>query len=152
MKKLLTLTLVLLLLSGIVGCSKKDEPFETPASSVISEDEACALVYNYLETKAEAATGGVGPGLRPPALCSYWRMQFLDTLGKARQQFSAFYQGNGKWLVSALGKGSEVVDGENKEYYYYSGGLWNLYETTRIVEPANDKARALLSEIQLCHG
>ena len=110
----------------------------------MSEDEACALVYNYLETQAEAAIGG------PKDFCYHWRMQFLDTLGKARQQFSAFYQGNGKWRVSALGKGSEVVDGENKEYYYYGGGLWNLYETTRIVEPANDKAQALLSEIHFC--
>lgn len=146
MKKLLALSLVLLLFSGIVGCSKKDEPFEIPTSSVMSEDEACATVYSYLETKAGAATVG------PQDYCYHWRMQFLDTLGKARQQFSAFYQGNGKWRVSALGKYSEVVDGANKEYYSYGGGLWNLYETTRIVEPANDQASALLSEIQLCVG
>jgi hypothetical protein len=143
MKKLLVLTLVLLLLSGIVGCSKKDEPFVPPTSSVMGEDEACALVYNYLETRAKAAIGGVGPAYPPPANCSIWRKQFLDTLVEQRQKFSAFYQGNGKWLV---------YDDEHKDYYYYGGGLWNLYETTRIVEPANDQARALLLEIQLYGG
>jgi predicted small lipoprotein YifL len=143
MKKLFTLTLVLLLLSGIVGCSKKDEPFVPPASSVMSEDEACALVYSYLETRAKAAIGGVGPLVAPPVQASIWRRQFLDTLVEQRQKFSASYQGNGKWLV---------YDDEHKDYYYYSGGLWNLYEASRIVEPANDQARELLSEIRSYGG
>ena len=114
MNKLLALTLVLLLLPGIVGCSSDNGQSQTVTPVVdeplLTADEACAFVYDYLETKAEAAIIG-------------WRMPFLPTLSDARSQFSAIYQGSGKWNVHALGLYSQVVDGENREYYSYSGGL-----------------------------
>ena len=136
MKKLLTFALVLLLVLGIIGCSSDNGQSKavTPAvdKPLFTADEACALVNNYLESKGESVIIG-------------WRRAFLSTLSNARPQFSALYQGNGKWDVWALGRDYETG-------FLYSGGLWNLYEASRIVEPANDQARAVLVQIQTFTG
>ena len=50
-------------------------------------------------------------------------------LSKARPDFQAVYQGNGKWVVAALGQ-------------------WNLYEASGVIEPADDDARGWLRYIQ----
>ena len=111
---------ILALASGLlIGCGA--EAGRTPTTQtdtpMLQSDEVCALVYNYLENKITAMTVFAR------------RMQYLDTLSKARPDFQAVYQGNGKWTVAALGQ-------------------WNLYEASGVIEPADDNARKWLHYIQ----
>jgi len=129
----LVLLMGISVLTLILGaCSPKPTPTKID-SPAISKDEACALVYNYLEIKATATTI-IGP-----------RRELLDWLGKARPYFTATYISNGKWEVQAVGNDG---DGSRGVLTGDSSGLWNVYENSRVVEPANDKARELLSYIQ----
>ena len=104
--------------------TKKDVP-------TLTQDEACALVYNYLEARASS----VSPiGIRQP---------LLTALAIARPYSTATYQGSGKWQISGLGYGQK--DGK---WVFNSDGLWNLYEVSRAIEPANGEASVLLLYIQ----
>lgn len=142
MKRILILlpVLILVLALGLVGCSYGDQKgyeegykagskgqtkVDTP---VFRNDEACALVYNYLGNKFTSMTDIIQ------------RIPSLGILDEARPYFSAKYQGNGKWVVSALGSS------EGK--WSSNGGLWNLYEASRTIEPANDQATELIRYIQ----
>jgi hypothetical protein len=124
MKQYLIPILVILVLAlGLGGCQTtgitKPVPTKTDMPTM-SQDEVCAMVYNYLENKGTAMT------------IFTQRMQFLDTLGKARPQFQAVYQGNGKWAVST----APLL------------GQWNLYEASGVIEPADDNATNWLYYIQ----
>jgi hypothetical protein len=103
----------------VIGCEQEARPTPTIQTDTptLRSDEVCALVYNYLENKITAMT------------VYGKRMQYLDTLNKARPDFRAVYQGHGKWTVAALGQ-------------------WNLYEASGVIEPADDNARAWLRYIQ----
>ena len=57
------------------------------------------------------------------------------------------YQDNGKWQVWAVGNDGVGATGNLSGGW---GGLWNVYEKSGVIEPANDKARELLSYIQWC--
>lgn len=109
-------------------------PTIQPDVAILTQDEACALVYNYLEARASSIT------------TVNIRLNLLTTLSKARPYFTATYQGNGKWQVSALGYGP--TEKSNDWFFYYPGGLWNLYEALKTIEPANNQATALLIYIQ----
>ena len=106
MKKILILLLVSSLFLGLGGCqttgTTKTVPIKTDVAT-LTQDEVCALVYNYLENKVASVSA-------VPR-----RLKLLDTLGKARPYFQAVYQGNGKWQVSAIGYGVEVNLDEYKE-------------------------------------
>lgn len=121
----------------IGGLTEEAKPTPTiqPDVPTLSQDEVCALVYNYLEAKGNAMTSILR------------RRQLLDWFGEARPYFTASYQGNGKWQV--WGVGNDGV-GARGELSGVGGGLWNVYEKSGIVEPANDKAKELLSYIQWC--
>ena len=103
----------------IGGLTEEARPTPTiqPDVPTKTQDEVCALVYNYLENKITAMT------------VFALRMQYLDTLSKARPDFQAVYQSNGKWTVAALGQ-------------------WNLYEASGVIEPADDNARKWLHYTQ----
>ena len=121
---------VILALGVVVGCRQEATPVPTTSATSVptrTQDEICALVYNYLQNKAASMT------------VITHRMSLLDAIGIARPYFAATYQGNGKWQVRALGYG---VDRYNYD------GLWNLYEASGAIEPANDEATALLRYIQ----
>ena len=125
---LIPILMILMLAMGLGGCSTATEPTKTqPDTSVLGSDEACALVYNYLQGKATAMTHFT------------LRQQLLGVLDTTRPYFVANYKGNGKWQVSAVG-----ID----QAFSYTGGVWNLYETSRAIEPANDQASKLLIYIQ----
>ncbi len=132
MKRYLILILVMLVLAlPLSGCwateTTKPVPTKTDVPT-LTQDEVCALVYNYLEAKATSMSA------------SAVRQQLFTLIGEARPYFTATYLGNGKWQVSALGYGLKDKDW----FFYYSGGLWYLYEVSRTIEPANDQATALL--------
>ena len=93
------------------------------------------MVYNYLEARGSAMTMFVR------------RLELLDFLSKARPSFTASYQGNGKWQVWAVGNDGVGATGIFSGGW---GGLWNVYEKSGVIEPANDKAGELLSYIQWC--
>ena len=152
MKRILVLlpVLILVLALGLGGCSDgKEEGYKTgsnerpstpvptqtppPAKTevdtpIFRNDEVCALVYNYLDNKATSMTDITQQKVT------------LFLLGEARPYSIANYQGKGKWQVLAVGIG-EIN-------WTYNGGLWNLYEASRAIEPANDQATKLLSYIQ----
>lgn len=107
-------------------------PTIQPDVPTITQDEVCAMAYNYLEARA--------------SLVSSYRQSLLTTLAKAKPYFTATYQGKGKWQVSALGYGPK--EEANDWYFYYGGGQWNLYESSKTIEPANAQATALLLYIQ----
>ena len=118
---LIPILVVLVLASGLViGCEQ--EARRTPTiqtdTPTLHKDEVCALVYDYLENKITDMT------------ISGLRRQYFGTLSKARPDFQAVYQGNGKWTVAALGQ-------------------WNLYEASGVIEPTDDNARDWLYYIQL---
>jgi len=95
-----------MLFIGLVGCSTGIESTQTaPDTPVIGNDEACALVYNYLENKVSSMSAVP------------YRMNLLDILGKAKPYFQAAYHGNGKWQVSALGYGVDINLDEYKENF-----------------------------------
>ena len=133
MKRYLIPILVILVLALPLGGCQTTGTTETQVDMpTLGNDEVCALVYNYLQNKATAMTTRL------------YREHLLGVLDKARPYFVANYKGNGKWQVSALGRGVKDEDW----FFYYSGGLWNLYEASRTIEPANDQATKLLSYIQ----
>ncbi len=187
---LMTILMILVLASGLaVGCGQTDQLSTVPTTSAPSvatrtQDEVCALVYNYLEAKANL----VSP--------LTYRMKLTDTLSKARPYFTAKFENNGKWKVSALGLGVRINLDEYKEtfnsddkqkldaaspteieqwirsheqwfmeqhypsspeqgrvagvssFFAYSGGLWNFYEGSGVIEPASGEASELLRYIQ----
>lgn len=125
---------MLVIASGLViGCGQ--EARQTPTiqtdTPTLRSDEVCVLVYNYLEARASLVSS---IGLRQP---------LLTALAIARPYFTATYQGNGKWQVSALGYGLK-----DEDWVFNYGGLWNLYEVSRAIEPANGEASDLLLYIQ----
>jgi len=127
---LIPILMILMLAMGLGGCSTATEPTKTqPDTPILGSDEACALVYNYLQGKATAMTHFV------------LRQQLLGVLDTTRPYFVANYKGNGKWQVSAVG-----IDLD--QTFSHTGGLWNLYEVSGAIEPANDQATKLLSYIQ----
>jgi len=95
----------------------------------MTQDEACAMVYNYLQGKATAMTHFT------------FRQQQLGVLDSARPHFEASYQGKGKWQVLAVGIGGYTNIND------ICSGLWNVYEASEVIEPANDPATMLLSYI-----
>ena len=135
MKRYLIPILVILLALGLSGCWATGTTTPVPIKTdvpTISQDEVCALVYSYLEARASSVSS------------IYIRQPLLTSIGIARPYFTATYQGNGKWQVSALGYGLK-----DKDWVFNYGGLWNFYEASKTIEPANDQATALLSYIQL---
>lgn len=137
MKRYFIAILVIWALSMLIsGCqtSVTTEPVPTKADvATLTQDEVCALVYNYLQGKATAMT------------IFMRRQQLLNWFGEARPYFTASYQGNGKWQVWGVGNDG---DGAKGGFSGKGGGLWSAYEKSGVVEPANDKARELLSYIQ----
>ena len=111
------------------GPTQTPPPAKTEVvTPIFRNDEVCALVYNYLDNKVTSMTDITQ------------RKVTLHLLGEARPYFIANYQSNGKWQVWALGIG--------EENWTYNGGLWNLYEASRAIEPANDQATKLWSYFQ----
>jgi len=98
-----------------------------------TQGEVCALVYSYLENKVSSVSAVP------------YRMNLLNALDMARPYFQAVYQGNGKWQVRALG--CSINNYYHVESYSYSG-LWNFYEASGVIEPANGEASELLRYIQ----
>lgn len=138
MKRLVLFVVLGLILLSVIGCSgggdgQGNPPTIQPDVPTMTQDEVCALVHNYLETRGNAMTLFVK------------RLELLDWLNKARPYFTATYQGNGKWQVWAVGNDGVGAKGVLAGGW---GGLWNLYENSGVIEPANDKARELLSYIQ----
>ncbi len=181
------LVTVILTLGVVVGCRQEATPVPTTSATslpTITQDEVCALVYTYLETKVNL--------ISPLA----YRMKLTDTLSKAKSYFTTKFESNGKWQVSALGLGVQINLDEYKEtfnsderqkidaaspteieqwvklnekwfmeqhypstpeqgrvagvssVFEYSGGLWNFYEASGVIEPANNEAIELLRYIQ----
>jgi len=124
-----------LALGLVVSCGQANRPTPTIQTDtpVLGNSEVCALVYDYLENK----------------ISSVWavpyRMNLLNVLDMARPYFQAVYQGNGKWQVQALGC---AIDSRYKVTSYAYTGLWNFYEASGVIEPANDEASELLRYIQ----
>lgn len=134
---LIPIVAMLVLASGLpVGCGQQATPAPTSTLDLPSlrSDEVCALVYNYFESRATAMN------VRQ-------RMWLLDVLSQAKPYFWAVYQGNRKWQVSALGRVTQANYLDVGPLSLY-GGLWNLYETSGVVEPANTEATELLNYIQ----
>ena len=69
---------------------------------MLTEDEACALVYSYLDSEV---------ALLPK---SSTRLTLMNALAEARELSVAGYRGNGKWYVWALGRYGKSVDGKDK--------------------------------------
>lgn len=133
---LIPILVILALASGlVVGCGQNPKPTTKADNPTLGSEEVRALVYNYLEARGSAMT------LLAP------RLRLLEFLNKAVPYFTASYQGNGKWQVSAVGN-----DGVGRIGNFSGGwgGLWNVYENSGVIEPANDKARELLNYIQWC--
>lgn len=82
-------------------------PTIQPDVATLTQDEVCALVYNYLETRASSVSS---IGIRQP---------LFSALTIGRPYSTATYKGNGKWQVSAMGLGIKV----------------NLYEFKEILQP-----------------
>ena len=132
-KRLLSQVFALILLVvaiSITGCSngqaEEPPPVDVPS---ISGNEARAMVTNYLQVQ-------INDLIKPQS------MAMQNLLNKAAPSFSATYIGKGQWRVVALGYGYNTDEEEWR--YYYKGGLWNVYETSKIVEPYNTQARNLL--------
>ncbi len=138
MKRYLIPVLVLLVLASglVIGCGQQAQPTPTPTIDTPSlrSDEVCALVYNYLDSRATPMN------VRQ-------RMWLLNDLSAAKTYFRAVYQGNRKWQVSALGR---ITQSNYLDFgsWSYNGGLWNLYETSGVVQPANAQATEVLNYIQ----
>lgn len=131
---LIPILMILMLAMGLGGCSTATEPTKTqPDTPILGSDEVCALVYNYLENK-----------IAPVSVVPY-RMNLLNALGMARPYFKAVYQSNGKWQVQALGC---AIDSRYKVTSYAYTGLWNFYEASGAIEPANNEGSELLRYIQ----
>lgn len=99
----------------------------------LSEKEACALVYNYLQSRIDEMAVRAG----------YYSQK---TLNRAAPHFYASYVGKGRWRVQALGYGYNTQ--ERAWFYYPVDGQWYVYESSQIVEPSNTKARNLLQDWQ----
>lgn len=127
--------MLLLVTIATVGCSKDEEPPSDipPDIPSLSDKEVCAMVYNYLQYQVDDMAKGP-------------RMHMQSTLNKAAPSCRAVYMGKGRWSVNALGYGYNTQ--EEEWYYYYTGGQWNVYEASGIVEPSNTKARNLLQHCQ----
>jgi len=126
---------LLIVAIAITGCSNGQTGEPTPVDvPSISENEACAMVVNYLQVQIND-------------LRKVQRMAMQNTLSKAAPSFSATYVGKGQWRVEALGYGYDKD--EEEWYFYYKGGLWNIYEASKIVEPINAQARNLLEYWQM---
>ena len=138
MKRYLIPVLVLLMLASglVVGCGQEAKPTPTPTIDLPSlrSDEVCALVYNYLESRATPMN------VRQ-------RMWLLNDLNAAKPYSRAVYQDNGKWQVRGLGR---VTQSNYLDFGTWSsaGGLWNLYGASGVIEPANAQATEVLNYIQ----
>lgn len=121
-EKYLLICLTILSLLLLCGCTNTPDKTDLPS---ISHNEACAMVYDYLQTQINS--------MSPRALLL---LQLQPVLTQAQPYFRATYLGKGQWSVSALGYDT------NK--YYFDGGLWYVYESSKIVQPVNSKATQLL--------
>lgn len=131
---ILPITVILVLALGLSSCmtTVTTKAISTNADvPTLSRDEVCAMVYNYMEARASSVSN---LSIRQPLLAA---------IGIARPYFTATYQSNGKWQVSALGYGIK----DNNLVFNYDG-LWNVFETSETIEPANDQASQLVSYIQ----
>lgn len=117
---LVTVIVLLVVLSALTGC--------LGSTSLITEDEASAIVYDYLQSRVNDTED------------SAERLERQRTLGEARPQFHARFLRDGQWTVQALGY---------HESYTPIGGEWFVYERTRTVEPWNPQARELLQYWQV---
>ena len=107
-----------------------ESPVDTPS---FGESEIRAMVRDYLQLQIDRAT-------------KYARHSFSSTLAEAAPKFTATYSGNGEWRVQGLGYGYNSDDGQY--YYYHTGGVWKVYETSLIVEPGNTRAESFLSKVR----
>ena len=123
--------LILLLVAiSITGCSNGQAEEPTPVDvPSISENEARAMVTNYLQIQSND-------------LIKALSIRMQKRLNEAAPYYSATYVGDGQWRVAALGYGYNTD--EEEWWFYYKGGLWNVYEASKIVEPYNTQARNLL--------
>ncbi len=122
---------VLALVLGLSGCWA-NEATKTDVGA-LTQDEVCALVYDYLENKAASI------------FSIPYRMDLLNVLDIARPNFQAIYQSNGKWQVRALGCSINAYYRPTEWNY---DGLWYFYEDSRVVEPVSNQASDLLRYIQ----
>jgi hypothetical protein len=100
---------IILLATGIVSCIQSTPATETSTDvPSLSENEVCAIVYNYLQSRVDTMTS------------SFRRVSIQNALPKARPHFNAVYIGNGQWSVNALGYGYD--SDEEQWYFYYTGG------------------------------
>lgn len=127
-------TIILITFIAITGCSNGQtrEPTAIDMPS-ISENEARALVTNYLQVQINGLT-------------AEQRIAMQGILNKAAPSFVATYVNKGQWRVEALGYAYNAD--EKVWWYYYKGGLWNVYENSKIVEPFNTQAYDLLEDWQ----
>jgi len=127
-------SILLTVFIATTGCSngQTEEPTLVDVPS-ISENEARAMVTHYLQVLIND-------------LELEQRVAMQGILNKAAPSFSATYVEKGQWRVEALGYAYNAD--EKVWWYYYEGGLWNVYETSTIVEPFNTQARALLENWQ----
>jgi hypothetical protein len=133
--RLLSLVFVSILLAAIAvtGCSNGQTEEPTRADvPLMSADEACALVNEYLQSEID----------RLSSMTKTLHMATQSWLIEARPNFHADYMGAGRWSVEALGY---VYDSQKEEWSFSSQrGLWYVYEASKIVEPGNLESRALL--------
>lgn len=126
---------VLIALVAFILVGNDDTPRSTADQVIVgvpslSEEEACALVYTYLQSRIDEMAARAG-------------CYAQEALNKAAPHFYASYVGKGQWSVKALG--FDYNTQKKDWHYYYVGGLWYVYESSRIVEPGNTQARNLLT-------
>lgn len=110
-----------LLLPSLYGCANTPTKTDTPS---INQSEACAMVFNYLQNRINSKTQSVRLFLQPQ-------------LTNAAPYFRAHYMNGGQWSVMALG------------YDTCDGGLWYVYESSKIVQPVNEQATRLMELWQI---
>ena len=123
MKRFLTCMLLLFLVITISGCwSAEDTTQDTPQDvPLYTEDEACSLVYWY-----------ISDNLLPSR-------EYKENLTNSQILYSATYLGNNKWSVSGFGYDY------SQHYFYYTSGVWYVYESTGVVVPGNEYAREVVT-------
>lgn len=88
--------ILLIVAIAITGCSNGQTGEPTPVDvPSISENEACAMVNNYLQVQINN-------------MIKSKRMSCQKTINEAAPYFSATYIGKGRWRVAALGYGYDT--------------------------------------------
>lgn len=131
---LLFASILFVAIMAVNGCSNgQNEKQASIGVPSITDNEARAMVTYYFQMQINDFTREK-------------RVTMQSILNNAAPSFSATYVDKGQWSVAALGYGYNTGKGE--WWYYYEGGLWNVYEASKIVEPNNAQARDLLKEWQ----